>query len=96
MYENQIRSRYKITIFTQRFKKSYKKLSDEERKALRKKLDLMSTNPYHLSLRTRKVQGTDDILECGINMAIRMTWQYDGESILLRVVGDHDAVLKNP
>ena len=96
MYESQIRSRYKITIFTQRFKKSYKKLSDEERKALRKKLDLMSTDTHHLSLRTMKVQGTDDIFECSINMAIRMTWEYDGESILLRVVGDHDAVLNNP
>jgi mRNA-degrading endonuclease RelE of RelBE toxin-antitoxin system len=83
-------------IFTERFKKAYKKLSDKERKALRKKLDLMSTNPNHPSLRTKKVQGTDNIFECSINMAIRMTWQYDGESILLRVVGDHDAVLKNP
>ncbi|MDP2863148.1 MAG: hypothetical protein Q8N95_10185, partial [Desulfobacterales bacterium] len=89
-------SRYEITIFTQRFKKSYKKLSDEERKALQKKLDLMSTNSPHPSLRTKKVQGADDIFECSINMAIRMTWQYDGESILLCVVGDHDAVLKNP
>ena len=83
-------------IFTERFKKSYKKLSDEERKALQKKLDLMSTNPHHPSLRTKKVQGTDNIFECSINMAIRMTWQYDSESILLRAVGDHDAVLKNP
>ena len=83
-------------IFTERFKKAYKKLSDKERKALRKQLDLMSTNPNHPSLRTKKVQGTDNIFECSINMAIRMTWQYDGESILLRVVGDHDAVLKNP
>jgi len=83
-------------IFTERFKKSYKKLSDEEQKTLQKKLDLMSLNPHHPSLRTKKVQGTDNIFECSINMAIRMTWQYDGDSILLRVIGDHDAVLKNP
>lgn len=83
-------------VFSERFKKSYKDLSNVERKALWKKLDLMSTNPRHPSLRTKKVQGTDNVFECSINMAIRMTWQYDGESILLRVVGDHDAVLKNP
>jgi len=82
-------------IFTERFKKSYKKLSDEERKTLLKKLDLMSVNPHHPSLRTKKVRGTDNIFECSINTAIRMTWQYDGDSILLRVIGDHDAVLKN-
>ena len=83
-------------IFTERFKKSYKKLSDEERETLLKKLDLMSVNPHHPSLRTKKIQGTDNIFECSIDMAIRMTRQYDGDSILLRVIGDHDAVLKNP
>ena len=83
-------------IFTERFKKSYRQLSKDEQKTLRKKLDLMSKNPHYPSLRTKKVQGTDNIFECSINMAIRMTWQYDGESILLRVVGDHDEVLKNP
>ena len=83
-------------IFTGRFKKSYKNLSKQDQKALQKKLDLMSRNPHHPSLRTKKIQGTDDIFECSINMSIRMTWQYESESILLRVVGDHDAVLKNP
>ncbi|MDQ7837537.1 MAG: hypothetical protein RDU59_03485 [Thermodesulfobacteriota bacterium] len=83
-------------IFTERFKKSYRQLSKDEQKTLHKKLDLMSKNPHYPSLRTKKVQGTDNIFECSINMAIRMTWQYDGESILLRVVGDHDEVLKNP
>jgi mRNA interferase RelE/StbE len=83
-------------IFTERFKKSYRELSRDEQKALHKKLDLMSKNPHHPSLRTKKVQGTDDIFECSINMSIRMTWQYDGASILLRVVGNHDEVLRNP
>jgi mRNA interferase RelE/StbE len=82
--------------YTERFKKSYKKLSTEERKALQKKLALVSTNPHHPSLRTKKIQGAEDIFECSVNMAIRMTWQYDGKSIVLRVVGDHDEVLKNP
>jgi mRNA-degrading endonuclease RelE of RelBE toxin-antitoxin system len=31
--------------YTEKFKKSYKKLSTEERKALQKKLVLLSTNP---------------------------------------------------
>lgn len=83
-------------IFTQRFKKFYKNLSDKKRKALRKKLDLMSMNPDHPSLRIKKIQGADGVFECTINMAVRMTWQYDDGSILLRVVGDRDIVLKNP
>lgn len=83
-------------IFTDRFKKSYKKLTGEEKKLLHKKLNLMSKNPYHPLLRTKKVQGASGIFECSVNMAIRMTWQYDGESIALRVVGSHDEILKNP
>ena len=83
-------------IYTDRFKKYYKQLSKEEKKARQKKLLLMDKNPHHPSLRTKKVQGTDNIFECSINMAVRMTWQYDGESILLRIIGDHDEVLRNP
>jgi len=83
-------------IVTERFKKSYKQLSPDEQKTLHKKLAVMSKNHHHPSLRTKKVQGTDHIFECSITMAMRITWQYDGEAIVLRIVGDHDAVLKNP
>jgi mRNA interferase RelE/StbE len=83
-------------LFTARFKKSYKKLEANDKKVIQKKLALMRRNPQHPSLRTKKVQGTDDIFECSINMSLRMTWEYEGESILLRVVGNHDEVLNNP
>ncbi len=83
-------------IYTERFKKFYKRLSVEEKKTLQKKLVLMKKNPYHPSLRTKKIQGAGNIFECSITMAIRMTWQYEGESIVLRVVEDHDEVLRSP
>jgi mRNA-degrading endonuclease YafQ of YafQ-DinJ toxin-antitoxin module len=83
-------------LFSARFKKSYKQLEETDQKAIKKKLDLLSRNPHHPSLRTKKVQGTDGIFECSISMSIRLTWEYEGESILLRVVGDHDEVLKKP
>ena len=83
-------------LFTARFRKAYKKLSEADRRTAQKKLVLMSENPHHPSLRTKKVQGTENIFECRITMAIRMTWQYEGNSILLRLIGDHDEVLKKP
>jgi mRNA interferase RelE/StbE len=83
-------------LFTARFKKSYKKLEENDKKVIKKKLALMRSNPHHPSLRTKKVQGTDGIFECSISLSIRMTWEYEGESILLRVVGTHDEVLNNP
>jgi mRNA interferase RelE/StbE len=83
-------------LFTARFKKSYRKLEENDKKGIQKKLALMRRNPHHPSLRTKKVQGTDDIFECSINMSLRMSWEYEGKSILLRVVGNHDEVFNNP
>lgn len=83
-------------LFTERFKRDYKKLTDDIKKAIQGKLKIMADNSYHPSFRTKKIQGKDDILECSINMSIRMTWQYYEGKILLRAVGDHDYTLKNP
>ncbi len=83
-------------LFSNRFKKDYKKMKSADRKALLGKLELLADNQYHPSLRTKKVQGTDDVFECSVNMSIRMTWQYFDGKIFLRAVGKHDIVLKNP
>jgi mRNA interferase RelE/StbE len=82
--------------FSNRFIKDFKKLNSDEKRVLSSKLSLLSDNQYHPSLRTKKVQGTDDIFECSINMSIRMTWQYREVTIFLRAIGNHDEVLKNP
>ncbi len=85
-------------IFTRsdRFKNNYAKLNDEIKKKVKAKLKLMSENPMHPSLRTKRVQGTENIFEASINMDVRMTWQYVESGILLRNVGEHDEILKNP
>jgi mRNA-degrading endonuclease RelE of RelBE toxin-antitoxin system len=43
---------YQFT-FTDRFKKHFKKLSTNEKKQLHNKLELLSENPLHPSLRTK-------------------------------------------
>lgn len=85
-------------IFTRsdRFKNNYAKLNDEIKKRVKAKLKLMSENPMHPSLRTKRVQGTENIFEASISMSIRMTWQYIERGILLRNVGEHNETLKNP
>ncbi|MDI6706385.1 MAG: hypothetical protein QME73_09025 [Bacillota bacterium] len=85
-------------IFTRsdRFKENYAKLNDEMREKVKAKLKLMSKNPMHPSLRTKRVQGTQNIFEASVTMSIRMTWQYVENGILLRNVGKHDETLKNP
>jgi len=84
-------------LFTENFKKDYKKLSSKTQKQVKDKLRIMIRNPKHSSLRTKKIKGSkESIFECSINMGIRMTWQYANQDILLRAIGKHDKTLNNP
>ena len=81
--------------FTDRFQKSFKKLSDTEKKQLRSKLTLLTENPMHPSLRTKRIQGTADLFECSVNMDIRIIWYYEGDTLIILVdVGHHDILRK--
>lgn len=85
---------YQIT-FTDRFQKHFKNLSSIERKQLRNKLTLLSENPLHPSLRTKRIQGTDNLYECSVNMDIRIIWYYEGDTLIILVdVGHHNILNK--
>jgi mRNA-degrading endonuclease RelE of RelBE toxin-antitoxin system len=86
-----------LTIyFSDLFLESVEQLSDDVKKALKKKLDIMANNPKHPSLRTKKIKGHENIFEASITMGIRMTWEYFEDGILLRNIGEHDKTLNNP
>ena len=71
-----------------------KRLSTQEKNQLKIKLELLAQNPSHPSLRTKRIQGTD-LLECSVNMDIRIIWYYEGDKmIILLDVGHHD-ILKH-
>jgi mRNA-degrading endonuclease YafQ of YafQ-DinJ toxin-antitoxin module len=82
--------------FSERFKKDYKLFPEDIKKTIISKLKVLSQNPYHPSLRTKKIKGKEDIFESSINMSIRMTWCYYEGKILLRAIGEHDKTIKNP
>ena len=82
--------------YSELFVEKTKLLSIEARRALKNKLELMIENPRHPSLRTKKIQGQDNIFEASITMGIRITWQYTEDGVLLRNIGEHDRTLKNP
>lgn len=84
---------YKLK-FTKTFEKSLKKLSPKEQKAVAQKLQLLIQNPFYPSLRTKKVQGIENIFEMSVNMNIRILWQYDNDIIILLLyVGHHKDIL---
>lgn len=81
---------FKIT-YTKRFEKHYRKLSATVKKQIKSKVEMLSENPLHPSLRTKRIQGTEDLFECSVNMDIRIIWYYeDDQLIMLLDVGHHD------
>lgn len=85
--------KYKLK-YTKVFTKDLKKLSKYEQKAVAQKLKLLADNPSYPSLRTKKVQGFDDLFEMSVNMDIRILWRYEGNVIILLLdVGHYKDVL---
>ena len=84
---------YKLK-YTKEFERDLKKLSVAEQKQAAKKLKLLMQNPFYPSLRTKKVQGLDNVFEMSVNMDIRVLWCYEnGVIILLIDIGYHKDIL---
>ena len=80
--------------YTKEFEKSLKSLSQQEQKLVFNKLKIFIQNPFYPSLRTKKVQGLDNVFEMSVNMNIRILWKYEnGVIILLLDVGHHKKIL---
>ena len=71
--------------YSNNFKKHYKKLSLAEKKQVANKLALLSENPTHPSLRTKRIQGTDRLFESSANMDVRIIWYYEGSRLIALV-----------
>jgi mRNA-degrading endonuclease YafQ of YafQ-DinJ toxin-antitoxin module len=76
---------------TTAFEKSIKKLTGREQQSVAGKLKILAADPFHPSLRTKKVQRLKDVFECSVNMDIRILWQHKGDRIILLLnTGHHD------
>ena len=62
---------YKLK-YTKTFEKDLKALSEKEQKTVAQKLKILAENPFYPSLRTKKVQGLDNVFEMSVNMDIRI------------------------
>lgn len=86
--------KYRIE-YTKSFERGLKKLSIHEQRAVANKLKLLQADPYYPSLRTKKVQGFENLFECSVNMDIRILWRYKGDSIIVTLdIGHHSVIDK--
>jgi len=83
--------------WTETFEKAFKKLSAEIQKKTKKKILLLAENPFHPSLRTKRIKGAPGIFEASIDMNLRITFErLPGDVLRLRVIAKHDEALRNP
>lgn len=81
-------------FYTAKFKKQYKKLPQPIKKAAKKQLGLLLSNPYHPSLNIKKMQDPREIWEGRISRSYRVTFQKTENAYILRAIGTHDILNK--
>ena len=80
----------------ERFQRSYQNLPSPVQFKVDRQLKVLVTNLRHPSLQVKRVKGTNTIWEARVDLHYRMTFEMHGDAVYLRVVGNHDDVLKHP
>ncbi|MCB0200973.1 MAG: hypothetical protein H6649_14570 [Caldilineae bacterium] len=83
-------------IRTERFKRAYRKLENQEQERVKQALVRLLADRTYPALRVKRVQGTAKIWELRASRDIRVTFEIEDNTIILRNVGHHDPTLKNP
>ena len=84
---------YKLQL-EKNFIKHYQKLSADEQSMVDTKLRVLANNPWHPSLRTKRIQ-TNGEFEISVNMDIRIAITFDGDRIIVLLdIDHHDKLLK--
>ena len=81
---------------TERFKRAYRRLSQREMEQARKAIEMLVRDFRYPSLRMKRIRGTAQIWEARVSRGCLMTFQIQGDMIVLRNIGEHDETLKNP
>jgi mRNA-degrading endonuclease YafQ of YafQ-DinJ toxin-antitoxin module len=81
---------------TENFKKAWQQLSNEQKALGRKAIENLVADMRYPALRIKKIKGTADIWEARVSRSLRMTFQLEGDTILLRNIGQHDETLERP
>ena len=80
----------------ERFRKSYQRLPHSIQRRVDKQLQLLAENRHYPSLQVKHIQGTKGLWEARVDLRHRMTFEMSRDVIYLRVVGNHDEVLRHP
>lgn len=77
------------------FKRSAKKKDMPLQRAIARCVELLADNPRHPGLQAHRMQGQPGVWEAYVDQANRVTFHYDGSTIVLRKNCNHD-ILRRP
>jgi mRNA-degrading endonuclease RelE of RelBE toxin-antitoxin system len=83
-------------LVTARFRRAYAALPADDQKLVQKALCAMAEDLRHPGLHVKRIQGTQRIWEARASRSVRMTFETEGDAVILRTVGRHDEALGNP
>jgi mRNA-degrading endonuclease YafQ of YafQ-DinJ toxin-antitoxin module len=83
-------------VRTEAFKKDFKKLPIATQNKFVNKINLFIKDINHPSLRVKKMEGYVNRWEASIDMFYRFTFEIHQDFYLLRRIGPHDNILRNP
>lgn len=81
---------------TERFKKAWESLNEEEKDLARKALKNLVEDMRYPALRVKKIKGVEHIWEARVSRSLRLTFEIRGDTIILRNIGRHDETLERP
>jgi len=82
---------------SKRFLDAFADLPAEIQQKADKTLELLRQDPRYPSLQTKPVQGREGIYEARVDIHYRLTYnRLHGDFLVIRTVGRHDHVLRNP
>ncbi len=81
---------------TARFKKAWEQLTKEEKTVAKKAIINLTMDIQYPSLRVKKIKGTDNVWEARASYSLRITFQIESDTIVLRNIGHHDEALAHP
>ena len=81
---------------TARFKKAWGQLTKEEKSLARKAITNLALDMRYPALRAKKIKGVGNIWEARVSLSLRMTFQIEGNTIMLRNIGRHDETVGSP
>ena len=81
---------------TARFKKAWEQLTEGEETLARKAITNLAVDIRYPALRAKKIKGAENIWEARVSYSLRMTFQIEGNTIILRNIGHHNETLERP